>query len=145
MILDDCKLQIKTSCKSNISSYHHITQLINAQNDCDKATFFKDKDSQCLQNHVNFSFIIALRGKQDKNPTVTLNIFMRREGSLFSANDTSTLLRKKYGGEEISVDSVLWIISFHIILQEWIGVRWNSLVYFDFPYQYQPWMCWQPA
>lgn len=110
------RLQIKTSCKSTINPHHHITQLIIACNDYDEATFFKDKDSHCLQNYINSSFTIALGVKQDINPTVTLNIFIRRKASLFSPNDTSTLLRKKYGGKKTSVDSFLWIISFHIFL-----------------------------
>jgi len=52
---------------------------------------------------VNFSFIIVLRVKQDINPTVTLNnSFIRSKTSLFSANDTSAHLGKKYGEGDFS-------------------------------------------
>lgn len=93
-------LQIKALwvTKSNLSIYI-IIQLIIAQNDYDDALFFKERDSQCLQNQVNFSVIIVLRVKQDINLTVTLNsIFMRSKTSLFNANDTSAHLGKKFGG-----------------------------------------------
>ena len=95
------------------------------------------KSSELFFHYI--SFII----KQHINPTVTLNnVFIRSKTSLFSANDTTAHLGKKYGGGVYSVDSFLWIISFHVYLQEWKGVRWNSPVSFDFLYQYcHPWMC----
>lgn len=65
--------------------------------------YIKDRDSRFLQNQVNFSFIIVLRVKQDINPAVTLNnIFIRSKTSLFSANDTSAHLGKKYDVGDLS-------------------------------------------